>query len=107
MFLSLKPDEQQPVVMLQAVMMPHREKWLMRKRDATLTAYGVHRFFPPALVQPSPAFAQDKPFIMPIAAASPSTWLFGQPYGNTVGAAVVSAVSRTTRTARPRPGIYP
>ena len=34
-----------------------------------------------------PAFAQDKPFIMPVAAAaSPSTWLFGQPYGNTVGA---------------------
>lgn len=36
-----------------------------------------------------PAFAQEvpKPFIMPLAApASPSTWLLGQPYGNTVGA---------------------
>jgi hypothetical protein len=33
--------------------------------------------------------AQDaaKPFIMPVAApAGPGTWLFGQPYGNTVGA---------------------
>lgn len=37
-----------------------------------------------------PLFAQDvptKPFILPIAEpAGPSTWLFGQPYGNTVGA---------------------
>lgn len=31
--------------------------------------------------------AQDKPFIFPVAApAGPSSWLFGQPYGNTVGA---------------------
>ena len=37
----------------------------------------------------SSAAAQDttKPFIMPIAVpASPSTWLLGQPYGNTTGA---------------------
>ncbi len=37
----------------------------------------------------SATVAQDtaKPFIMPIAApAGPSTWLFGQPYGNTTGA---------------------
>lgn len=36
-----------------------------------------------------PAQAQEnsKPFIMPVAApAGPSSWLFGQPYGNTVGA---------------------
>lgn len=37
----------------------------------------------------SPTAAQDpsKPFIMPLAnPASPSTWLMGQPYGNTTGA---------------------
>ena len=35
-----------------------------------------------------PAYAQsDKPFVLPVAApASPSTWLLGQPYGNTTGA---------------------
>jgi hypothetical protein len=41
-----------------------------------------------------PVFAQDidippniKPFIMPVAGQSgPSTWLMGQPYGNTTGA---------------------
>lgn len=38
----------------------------------------------PTTAQPNP-----KPFILPVAAPpGPSTWLFGQPYGNTVGAFV-------------------
>ena len=35
----------------------------------------------------TPTQAQNRPFILPVAApASASTWLFGQPYGNTIGA---------------------
>jgi hypothetical protein len=47
-------------------------------------------FSPIPLTQPT--HAQTKPFIFPVAAPpGPASWLFGQPYGNTIGAFVRGA----------------